>query len=471
MSHAANIAPPCLEDILITRELARRPAPDGDSRREALAFQDLARQMVEHPEGLLPHLVQSAMTLCGAQSAGIAIYEPQPAAPGICRWWYVAGRYAPLAGTAMPRDDSPCGVCLDRNAPVLLSYPERVFACVAESGLPHCEMLLAPLAVSGVVAFGALCVVAHDRGGQFSAGDARLLGDLAAFAGFALRMISDAAAPPAAGPRASQESDAPPTLEEPAPPAPDGHEWQAVHTPRPIAAPAIAECPPEPEAIPTAATHPVEETAEERELLVEELNHRVKNLFTVASSLVAITAREVGSARDMATTLTGRFRALSRAHELIRPTHDGEEAAVATFDELVETVIEPYRERDKTDGRILLEGPALPIAGDAVTGFALVLYELATNAAKYGALSPPIGQLLVRWYVDGDDLVLQWMESGVLNLTGPPTEEGFGSRLVRLTVERQLNGTIAQAWGLDGLAVRLRVPLASLSGETNGSDG
>jgi len=464
MSHAANIAPPCLEDILITRELARRPAPDGDAGREALAFQDLARQMVEHPEGLLPHLVQSAMMLCGAQSAGIAIYEPQPAAPGICRWWYVAGRYAPLGGMAMPRDDSPCGVCLDRNAPVLLSYPERVFAGVHETGLPHCEMLLAPLAVSGVVAFGALCVVAHDRGGQFSAGDARLLGDLAAFAGFALRMISDAAPHHATGLRLS------PAPDERAQPARDAHGWQAVETPRPVVAPAIAGRAPEPEAIPAAAAHPTE-TAEERELLVEELNHRVKNLFTIAGSLVAITAREVGSARDMATTLTGRFRALSRAHELIRPAHRGGEASVATFDELVETVIEPYRERDKTDGRILLEGPALPIAGDAVTGFALILYELATNAAKYGALSPPIGQLLVRWYVDGDDLALEWMESGVLNLTGPPTEEGFGSRLVRLAVERQLNGSIAQAWGLDGLAVRMRVPLAALAGGTNGSDG
>jgi two-component sensor histidine kinase len=203
------------------------------------------------------------------------------------------------------------------------------------------------------------------------------------------------------------------------------------------------------------------QATEARALLMREVDHRARNALTVVQSIVRLTEAETVPA--FKSVVQGRVEALARAQtSLARRKWEGAH---------LRDVIEAELAALAFPGAWQVSGPPTLLPPEQVQSMSMVLHELATNAAKYGALSPPIGQLLVRWYVDGDDLVLQWMESGVLNLTGPPTEEGFGSRLVRLTVERQLNGTIAQAWGLDGLAVRLRVPLASLSGETNGSDG
>jgi hypothetical protein len=101
------------DDLLITDELHHRIAHKADYQREKLAIQDLARQMAQQPDQVLPHLVHLAMELCGAHSAGISLYEAQPPGPGIFRWRHLAGRYAKFLGGSAPRDFSPSGVCFD----------------------------------------------------------------------------------------------------------------------------------------------------------------------------------------------------------------------------------------------------------------------------------------------------------------------------------------------------------------------
>ena len=86
------------DDLLITDELPDRLAHKADYQREKLAIQDLARQMAEQPDQVLPRLVHLAMELCGGQSAGISLYEAQPPGPGIFRWHHLAGRYANFSG-------------------------------------------------------------------------------------------------------------------------------------------------------------------------------------------------------------------------------------------------------------------------------------------------------------------------------------------------------------------------------------
>ena len=96
-------------------------------------------------------------------------------------------------------------------------------------------------------------------------------------------------------------------------------------------------------------------------------------------------------------------------------------------------------------------GVDVPIAGQAVTSFALLVHEFATNAAKYGALSVPNGTIEIGVADEGGSLMLTWQEHGGPRLEGPIKEEGFGSVLTRLTVTGQLNGKIERHWGPEGL--------------------
>jgi hypothetical protein len=115
---------PSLADVFITGELDRRAPTKTDYLQEKLALQDLAARMVDQPEDILPRFVDLAMEMAGGVSAGLSLYETNPA-PGVFRWQYLPGILAPFNGATTPRNFSPCGVTLDRNAPVLSTHPEQ----------------------------------------------------------------------------------------------------------------------------------------------------------------------------------------------------------------------------------------------------------------------------------------------------------------------------------------------------------
>ncbi|MGH6843887.1 MAG: PAS domain S-box protein, partial [Methylocella sp.] len=135
---------------------------------------------------------------------------------------------------------------------------------------------------------------------------------------------------------------------------------------------------------------------EQQNLLLREMSHRVKNLFAVASGLVTLSARSARTPADMAQAVRERLGALARAHGLTRPglvDGDGRPSQDTTLHALVQTIFAPYVDpkRIKGHGFYIVTGPSLPVGGNAVTSIALVMHELATNAAKYGALSSPGG--------------------------------------------------------------------------------
>jgi two-component sensor histidine kinase len=201
-----------------------------------------------------------------------------------------------------------------------------------------------------------------------------------------------------------------------------------------------------------------ERAEEQRLLLLRELNHRVKNVFALVDSMLNMSARSARTPEEFSEAVRGRFRALSRAHELIQPGLSLTEIADPTdvpLCQVIEDILAPYVQDD--GGRIVVAGPEdVQISPRAVTGIALILHELATNAAKYGALSRPEGRLLVSWCIS-NVLELQWSEEG-----GPevnvPSGMGFGSRLTKRTVEGQFYGTIDYDWRPDGLCVVIRLP-------------
>lgn len=194
------------------------------------------------------------------------------------------------------------------------------------------------------------------------------------------------------------------------------------------------------------------------------MNHRVKNLFALAGSVVTLSARSAETPKELAEAVRERLGALARAHELTLPdlTEMREKTdRTTTLSALVRTIVAPYLSED--DRRITISGPDVLISGSAVMSMALLLHETATNAAKYGALSVQHGHVDVSWLVWNDELMLAWREHGGPALNGQSEHEGFGSLLARLTVTGQLGGKISRDWKREGLTVNLTARLESLT--------
>ncbi len=207
---------------------------------------------------------------------------------------------------------------------------------------------------------------------------------------------------------------------------------------------------------------------EQQDLLLRELDHRVKNLFAIVGGMVTLSARHATTPKALADTIQGRLGALAGAHRLIRPPQsgvgDGSERR-ASLNELVRAVLSPYIDPVSTgeDRRVEIDGPALPVGSDAATNLALVMHELATNAAKYGAFSVPGGRVFISWTAARGRLALSWEERGGPVVEGPPEHEGFGSLLARRSVSGQLAGDLVFHWNPEGLKVDLSAAVERLA--------
>lgn len=205
---------------------------------------------------------------------------------------------------------------------------------------------------------------------------------------------------------------------------------------------------------------------EQKNLLIREMNHRVKNLFTLAGSLVSLSARSRGTREEMVRTVQKRLGALARAHQLTLPDLTNGDAgadAATTLGALLQAILSPFVDGDDDDDlRIVITGPDIPIGGHAVTSVALLLHEFATNAAKYGALSSPTGRVHVEWASAADELALTWNEKGGPAINGEPESEGFGTLFARGATS-QLDARISREWLPEGLIIRLTTPLERLA--------
>jgi len=265
-----------LNDVFITDELANRVPTDPDYLREKLALQDLARHMSDHPKQVLPRLVALAMDICGAESAGVSILEPSAEQ---FRWFGLSGVLSAFEGAYTPRNDSPCGVCLDLNGPVLMDRPERAYAWIRDANISVPEVLLVPLHVAGLNGIGTLWVVA-ERKGHFNVSHARILTELATFAAMALRMIQ------------TEER--------------------------------------------------LSQALQQQEVITREMSHRVKNLFALTGGMIRLSARSAQTKDELVEVLSGRLQALSDANALVRRQFGGEVENGVSFEELIRRILRPY---------------------------------------------------------------------------------------------------------------------------------
>lgn len=194
--------------------------------------------------------------------------------------------------------------------------------------------------------------------------------------------------------------------------------------------------------------------AEERQvLLAREVDHRAKNALAVVQSLVRLTRAE--SVAEFVQAVDGRVRALASVHTLLSESRwEG-----ASLKQLVEDELAPFRTRQ--GGQIVVEGPALQLLPAAAQTFALALHELATNAAKYGALSGSAGQLKLKWELKAKNLVMTWEELGGTSVQ-EPTRKGFGLTVIKASIEGQLGGKASWDWLKSGLRCVFNIPRAKI---------
>ncbi len=206
---------------------------------------------------------------------------------------------------------------------------------------------------------------------------------------------------------------------------------------------------------------------EERRALIGELNHRVRNMLQVVIGLCNQTLHRSSDLKQFETAFIGRVQALARAYELL--SRDGwEKVGVG---DLLHSQLAPYVPRH----RYSVSGAEVNLTADAALGFGMALYELVTNAAKYGALSEPEGHINVTWRTErqskheGADsadasaapscLILQWIERGGPQVSAP-ARQGFGLELIQRQLQYQLHGKVTMDFLPMGLHVTLSVPVS-----------
>jgi two-component sensor histidine kinase len=195
-------------------------------------------------------------------------------------------------------------------------------------------------------------------------------------------------------------------------------------------------------------------------LLTQELNHRVKNTLATVQSIAAQTLADEPDPKAFQDALNKRLAALSRTHNVLA---QGEWRG-ARLDKLFWSEIAPHCEQES--GRCRAEGPAVDLTPGAALALGMALHELATNAAKYGALSTPKGRVQARWEIDrangAAQLRFEWREVGGPPVEGPPSRRGFGSRLIERGLAYQLNGEAKLSFDPSGVHFVLEAPLHSV---------
>lgn len=187
-------------------------------------------------------------------------------------------------------------------------------------------------------------------------------------------------------------------------------------------------------------------------LMMRELDHRVKNNLATMLALAQQTAAHAGSIAEFRESFEHRVRAMARTHQALAASRwEG-----VALGDVVRLTLEPYA---RQGDRVRVDGAVFTLAASTSAAMSMALNELATNAAKYGALSRAEGRVDVRWSLRGDELELDWTESGGPPVTAPD-RTGFGTMLLRGVITHELRGRVELDYAAEGVRCRIRLPVA-----------
>jgi PAS domain S-box-containing protein len=492
---------PHLHSMLSTAELDRRPSRPPDYEAENRALIALAQSMAASPEGILQKLADTALTLCRAHSAGLSLLEEGDQQRNF-HWRAIAGQWAPHVNGGTPRDFGPCGAVLDRNVALICSRPELDFPYWATIKPVLEEGLLIPFYVEGQ-AVGTIWVVAHDTSRRFDAEDLRVMNSLGTFAAAAYQTMLglDAALRSASIVEFSDDAIISKDLDGIITSWNKGAERIFGYTAEEVIGKAvIVLIPPDRRDEEPAILERIRrgeriehyETVRQRKdgslidisltispvkntegkiigaskiarniteqkrneaqiiLLAREAEHRAKNVLATVLATVQLTQADTPD--GVKDAIKGRIQALANVHRLfVESRWTG-----AELHSLVNEELAAYCQ--DREGRARIDGPNLVLPTDRAQTIAVAIHELATNAAKYGALSVAEGHVRVEWSHASDGrLVLRWTETGGPPVK-PPTRQGFGTRVIDRIIRHQLEGDIRFDWRAEGLMCEIFLP-------------
>ena len=457
--------------MLSTAELIQRPSRPPDYAAENRELVALAREMATSPEGILQKLADTALTLCRAHSAGLSILEDGDQKQNF-HWRAIAGQWAAHVNGGTPRGFGPCGTVLDRNVAMVCSHPELDFPYWASVKPVLEEALLIPFHINGE-AVGTIWVVAHDTSRRFDGEDLRVMTNLGNFTAAAYQawLTAHATQRVAAIVESSDDAIVSKNLDGIIMSWNRGAERLFGYSADEMIGKSVLLLIPadrhneEPEILGrirrgeriehyetvrlrkdgslidiSLSVSPIKgadgkvigaskiardiserKRAQARqEMLTRELNHRTKNLFAVVQSVVSRSFAGKQTVKDAETAVKNRLRSLAETHALL-VEKDWQGADLAA---VVRTEMSPYPDR------VTMDGPTLMLSAQAAQNFALAVHELATNAAKYGALSNQTGWVHIRWSVlqanGASQFTFRWQEQDGPPVE-PPTIKGFGA--------------------------------------------
>ena len=497
-----TIDTPELRSMLSTAELRRRPSRAPDYEAENSALIAMAQSMAASPEGILQKLADTALTLCRAHSAGLSLLEEGDQKSNF-HWRAIAGQWASHVNGGTPRDFGPCGTVLDQNIAMVCSHPELDFPYWAPIEPVLEEGLLVPFYVKGE-ALGTIWVAAHDTSRRFDAEDLRVLTSLGTFAGAAYQTLLSLNATQRIAAIVESSDDAivskdlngviiswnkgaenifgytaeevvgklitiliPPDRQDEEPAILErvrrGERIEHFETVRmrkngsPVDISLTVSPVKNVEGKIIGASKIARDITERKRaeaqitVLAREAEHRAKNVLATVQATVHLSHSD--TPEGLKRTIEGRIQALANVHRLfVESRWTG-----AELHTLVEEELAAYC-RDG-EGRARIDGPKLVMRPDIAQAVAVALHELATNAAKHGALSVAEGDVQVEWWYASDGrLLLRWTETGGPPVK-PPTRQGFGTRVMDGMIRGQLKGEMRFDWRAEGLVCEIALPM------------
>jgi PAS domain S-box-containing protein len=209
--------------------------------------------------------------------------------------------------------------------------------------------------------------------------------------------------------------------------------------------------------------HQTRQAADHNAMLSRELGHRIKNIFAVIGGLIGLTSRNRPEFADIAQDLQKRVLALGRAHDFVRPHSEESQRPFppGSLTGMLGELLSPYRAADD-EMRVIIHGDDVAIDDRSATPLALAFHELATNAAKYGALSVSEGTVRIGITASDGAVELAWSEHGGPP-PRPPVQPGFGANLIDLSIRHQLDGAFAYDWTEQGLRFGATIPRRTIA--------
>ena len=500
MAVGEGLATPSLRSMFSIEELSRRPSRAPDYAAENRALIALARAMATAPESILQKLIDTALVLCSAQSAGISILEEGDEKKNF-HWRAIAGQWASHVNEGTPRDFGPCGTVLDRNIALMCSHPERDFPYFGEVTPLLEEALLIPFYIGGE-AVGTIWVVSHDEH-RFDAEDLRLMTNLGDFTAAAYQtwLSVNATQRIAAIVESSDDAIISKDLNGIITTWNKGAERifgyladEVIGKPIKILIPAdrhheedeiierirrgqriehfeTVRCRKHGSLIDISlSVSPVrnvqgkiigaskiardiserKRSEEQITVLAREAEHRARNVLATVQATVNLAQSDTPDGLKQA--IEGRIQALANVHALfVESRWKGADLRTVITQETA-----PYCQGQNM--RVRIEGPSLLLEPSTAQTIAVIVHELATNAAKYGAWSAPQGHVRIEWSRTANgQFVLRWSEAGGPAVE-PPTRKGFGTRVMVSLIE-QLKGEVNVDWRPEGMACKIAFQL------------